>query len=86
MIPHFCAYMALLPEQRKAIVLLANVDHPATKFAFDEIGAGAGALVAGSQALSHPRVARRRSCLRGLRESLAFRPGQPHSSHAIKSS
>jgi CubicO group peptidase (beta-lactamase class C family) len=49
MVPDFWTYMALVPEQRKAIVLLVNVDHAATKFAFDEIGAGAAALVAGAQ-------------------------------------
>ena len=45
MVPDFWTYMALLPAQGKAIVLLVNVDHAATKFAFDEIGAGAAALL-----------------------------------------
>jgi CubicO group peptidase (beta-lactamase class C family) len=48
-VPDFYAYVAMLPEQKKDIVLLVNADHFLMNVALTEVGAGAAALLAGAQ-------------------------------------
>jgi CubicO group peptidase (beta-lactamase class C family) len=48
-VPDYSSYMALLPEQRKGIVLLVNADHFMMVPALSEVGAGVTALLAGNQ-------------------------------------
>jgi CubicO group peptidase (beta-lactamase class C family) len=48
-VPDFSAYMALLPEQDKAVVLLVNADHYGLPFVLPEVGSGVAALLAGEQ-------------------------------------
>ena len=48
-VPDFSAYMALVPEQKKGVVLLINADHYGLPFIIDEVGMGAAALLAGQQ-------------------------------------
>jgi CubicO group peptidase (beta-lactamase class C family) len=43
-VPGFFAYMALLPEQKKAMVLLVNVDQSLMYVVLTEVGAGAARL------------------------------------------
>ncbi len=45
----FSSYMALLPQQRKGVVLLVNADHYGLPFVLPEVGAGVAALLAGQQ-------------------------------------
>ena len=45
----FSGYMALLPEQKKGVVLLVNADHFGLPPILAEVGAGAAALLAGGQ-------------------------------------
>lgn len=47
MVPDFAAYMALIPEQRKGVVLLMNADHFLMSPILSEMGAGVAALLAG---------------------------------------
>ena len=48
--PDFFAYMAILPEQKKGVVLLINVNHlMMDKMTFTEVGAGVAKLVAGER-------------------------------------
>jgi CubicO group peptidase (beta-lactamase class C family) len=45
--PDYVAYMELLPQQNRGLVLLANTNHIATMFALPEVGGGAASLLAG---------------------------------------
>ena len=46
-VPDFGAFMALVPDQRKGIVLLFNANHTMMKMTFDEMGMLAAQLLAG---------------------------------------
>ncbi|MCW5854008.1 MAG: beta-lactamase family protein, partial [Anaerolineae bacterium] len=46
-VPEFSSYMALLPAQKKALVLLLNADHYGLPFVLEEFGARVAALLAG---------------------------------------
>lgn len=46
-VPDFGAFMALVPEQKKGMVLLFNANHAMMKLAFDEFGMGAALRLAG---------------------------------------
>jgi CubicO group peptidase (beta-lactamase class C family) len=48
-VPDFSSYMAILPEQKKGVVLLANSDHWGLPFVLPEAGDGVAALLAGEQ-------------------------------------
>ncbi|NIM96039.1 MAG: serine hydrolase [Anaerolineales bacterium] len=48
-VPDFWSYIAILPEQNKGIVLLANADPWGLPFMMVEVGDGAAALLAGEQ-------------------------------------
>lgn len=45
----FSAYMALLPEQKKGVVMLVNADHYGLPPILEEVGSGVAALLAGEQ-------------------------------------
>jgi CubicO group peptidase (beta-lactamase class C family) len=47
MMPDFYAYVALLPEQKKGVVLLVNVNHFTMQLTLTEIGTGVLRLIAG---------------------------------------
>jgi CubicO group peptidase (beta-lactamase class C family) len=47
--PDFFAYMALLPGQKRGMVLLVNTNQMMINFALDEVGAGVATLLAGAQ-------------------------------------
>ncbi|HEX9027794.1 MAG TPA: serine hydrolase domain-containing protein [Anaerolineales bacterium] len=55
--PDFSAYMALLPEQKKGLVLLFNADHHWMNPVLAEFGTGAAALLAGERPAPLPFVA-----------------------------
>ena len=46
-VPDFAAFMALVPEQKKGILILLNVNHAMVKMTFDEVWLGAAQLLAG---------------------------------------
>jgi hypothetical protein len=48
-IPDFSAYMALIPEQKKALVMLLNADPYGLPMITEEVGMGVTALLAGQQ-------------------------------------
>ena len=48
-VPDFSSFMALLPEQKKGVVLLVNADHYGLPFILAEVGMGVAALLAGQQ-------------------------------------
>jgi CubicO group peptidase (beta-lactamase class C family) len=48
MIPDFYTYMALLPEQKRGVVLLVNANHFTNELTLTEVGAGVTALLAGN--------------------------------------
>jgi CubicO group peptidase (beta-lactamase class C family) len=48
-VPDFSAFMALIPEQRKAMVMIFNADPYGLPFITDEIGMGATSILAGQQ-------------------------------------
>ena len=49
-VPDFFAYMAILPKQKKGLVLLLNADHfLMSNFALEEVGMGAATLLAGAR-------------------------------------
>jgi|SRR5829696_3246622 len=48
-LPHFFAYMALLPEQKKGVVLLFNASHHWMSPVLTDFGTGVAALLAGEQ-------------------------------------
>ncbi|HSR46594.1 MAG TPA: serine hydrolase domain-containing protein [Anaerolineales bacterium] len=47
-LPEFSSFLGLLPERKRAIVLLTNADH-GLPFVLSEVGEGIGALLAGHQ-------------------------------------
>jgi len=49
MVPEFSSYMALLPEQKRGIVLLINADHFMMNPVLTEVGEGIVSLLAGEQ-------------------------------------
>lgn len=53
-VPDFGAFMALLPEPKKGLVLLFNANHAMLKMAFDEFGMGAAQRLAGLPASPTP--------------------------------
>lgn len=53
-LPDFAAYVALLPEQRKGVVLLFNADHHWMNPVLAELGTGVAALLAGDQPAPTP--------------------------------
>lgn len=55
-VPDFSAYMALLPEQGRGIILLTNVGHHMMVPACGELGVGLAALLAKEQAAARPPV------------------------------
>ncbi|HSM58965.1 MAG TPA: alpha/beta fold hydrolase, partial [Candidatus Sulfomarinibacteraceae bacterium] len=55
-LPHFGAYMALVPQQKKGIVLLFNACHHWMNPILAETGTGAAALLAGEQPAPMPFV------------------------------
>jgi hypothetical protein len=46
-VPNYKAFMALVPKQKKGMVLLFNANHPAIKLTLDEVMLGAAQLIAG---------------------------------------
>ena len=46
-VPDFGAFMALVPEQKKSLVLLFNANHAMMKMTYDEVGMGAAQRLAG---------------------------------------
>jgi hypothetical protein len=48
-VPDFGAFMALVPEQKKGIILLFNANHAMIKMTFDELGLGAAQRLAGER-------------------------------------
>ena len=65
-LPHFFAYMALLPEQQRGVVLLCNADSHWMSPVLTDIGTGVTALLAGEQPASLPFVGLIPWLLRGL--------------------
>ncbi len=55
-LPDFAAYMALLPEQKKGVVLLFNADHHWMTPVLADFGTGVAALLAGDQPAPIPFV------------------------------
>jgi hypothetical protein len=49
MIPDFYTYMALLPEQKKGVVMLVNANHFMNELTLTEVGAGVTSMLAGDQ-------------------------------------
>jgi hypothetical protein len=47
--PDFSSYVALLPEQKKGVVILVNADHYGLPPVLTEVGEGAAALLAGDE-------------------------------------
>jgi CubicO group peptidase (beta-lactamase class C family) len=64
--PDFAAYMALLPEQKKGVVLLFNADHHWMNPVLSDFGTGVTALIAGEQPAPVPFVGLIPWALRGL--------------------
>ena len=48
-VPDFGAFMALIPEQKRGIVLLFNANHALMKMTLDEVGMGAAQQLAGER-------------------------------------
>ena len=65
-LPHFFAYMALLPEQKKGVVLLVNADSHWMSPVLTEFGMGVAALLAGAQPAPTPFSGFTLWTLRGL--------------------
>ncbi|HEX6383428.1 MAG TPA: serine hydrolase domain-containing protein [Anaerolineae bacterium] len=65
-LPDFFAYTALLPEQKKGVVLLFNADHHWMNPVLTELGTGVTALLAGEQPAPLPSVGMIPWALRGL--------------------
>jgi CubicO group peptidase (beta-lactamase class C family) len=55
--PDFAAFMALLPEQKKGVILLFNACHHLMNPALSDFGGGVAALLAGEQPSPFPFVA-----------------------------
>lgn len=51
MVPEFSSYMALIPEQKKGVVLLINADHYMMNPVLAEFGEGVTRILAGEQAV-----------------------------------
>jgi CubicO group peptidase (beta-lactamase class C family) len=49
MVPDYVSYMALIPEQKKGVILLANADHFMMNPVIMEVGTGVASLLAGRQ-------------------------------------
>ncbi len=49
MVPDFSSYLALIPEQKKGVVMLINADHFLMNPALAEVGRGVASLLAGDQ-------------------------------------
>jgi len=64
--PDFAAYMALLPEQKKGVVLLFNASHHWMNPVLSNFGGGVAALLAGEQPAPVPFVGMIPWALRGL--------------------
>jgi len=64
-VPDFGAFMALLPEQKKGMVLLVNANHAMMKMTLDEMGMGAAQRLAG-ELLSPPRFGAAPWVMRGM--------------------
>jgi CubicO group peptidase (beta-lactamase class C family) len=47
-VPDFGAFMALVPEQKKGMILLVNANHALIKLTYDEMGMGAAQRLAGA--------------------------------------
>lgn len=52
-VPDFGAFMALVPEQKKGIVLFFNANHAMMKMTLDEVGMGAAQRLAGEMPTPH---------------------------------
>jgi CubicO group peptidase (beta-lactamase class C family) len=52
-VPDFGAFMALVPEQKKGMVLLFNANHAMMKMTYDEVGMSAAQLLAGQTPTLH---------------------------------
>ncbi|MBI5031404.1 MAG: beta-lactamase family protein [Chloroflexi bacterium] len=52
-VPDFGAFMALVPEQKKGIVILFNANHAMMKMTYDEVGISAAQLLAGQTPTPH---------------------------------
>ncbi|GAB4537758.1 MAG: serine hydrolase [Anaerolineae bacterium] len=64
--PNFGAYMALLPEQKKGVVLLFNANHHWMTPVLSDFGGGVAALLAGDQPAPVPFIGMIPWALRGL--------------------
>jgi hypothetical protein len=64
--PHFGAYIALLPEQKKGVVLLINANHHWMNPVLSDFGGSVAALLAGEQPAPVPFVGMIPWVLRGL--------------------
>ena len=64
-VPDFGAFMALVPGQKKGIVLLFNVNHAMMKMTFDEMGIGAAQRLAGEMPSPH-RLGAALRAMRGM--------------------
>ena len=49
LVPDFCAYMALIPEQKRGVILLLNADHFMMEPILTEVGTGVAALLTGEE-------------------------------------
>ncbi len=49
MVPDYYTYMALLPEQKRGVIILANVNYITHEISLTEVGAGVSAMLAGKQ-------------------------------------
>jgi CubicO group peptidase (beta-lactamase class C family) len=53
-VPDFFGYMAILPDQKKGVVLLVNANHFIINGALTEVGKGVGTLLAGEEPVPIP--------------------------------
>lgn len=52
-VPDYSAYLALVPEQKKGMVLLFNANHAMMKMTYDEVGFSVAQLLAGESTSPH---------------------------------
>ena len=64
-VPDFGVFMALVPEQKKGMVLLVNANHAMMKMTLDEVGMGAAQRLAG-EIPSPPRFSAAPWAMRGM--------------------
>lgn len=64
-VPDFGAFMALVPEQKKGMVLLFNANHAMMKMTYDEVGMGVAQRLAG-ELPSPARLGAARWAMRGM--------------------